>query len=71
MAHGGPLLDSGIETVNRFEQQLAAWSLSLSLEGILDGKTIEAAHNDNKLADDTWRSSLGTASDVTDALFGH
>jgi hypothetical protein len=61
LAHGGPILDDAAETVHQFVAQLAAWSLSIALEGVLQRQTIQAANEDFKLKADQWNAGLSSA----------
>jgi hypothetical protein len=70
LAHGGPILDDAAETVHLFVAQLAAWSLSVALEGVLQRQTIQAANQDFKLKADQWTAGLSSAASVADALAG-
>jgi hypothetical protein len=69
LAHGGPIQDQGVESVHRFGQRLAAWALSVALEGILEGKTISVAHSDHAQREDTWWKQCSSAANVAEALF--
>jgi hypothetical protein len=69
LAHGGPIQDQGVESVHRFGQRLAAWALSVALEGILEGKTISVAHRDHAQREDTWWNQCSSAANVAEALF--
>lgn len=70
LAHGGPIEGSSVATVHQFGQHLAARSLSIALEGLLDGKGIVLAHDEHKQVDDTWWSSISSASSTAEALLG-
>jgi hypothetical protein len=69
LAHGGPIQDQGVESVHRFGQRLAAWALSVALEGILEGKTISVSHSDHVQREDTWWNQCSSAANVAEALF--
>jgi hypothetical protein len=68
LAHGGPLQDEGAESVHEFGQRLAAWSLSLTLEGVLDGNGIARAHDEYRQEHDTWWNAISCGSSVADTL---
>jgi hypothetical protein len=55
-------------TVRDFAGQLAARSLSVALEGLLEGKDIATANDEHKRRGERWEQALATASSVTDAL---
>jgi len=69
LAHGGPFQDDGVASTSQFAQNLATWSLSRALEGILEGKTIPAGHHEHALQEDAWWIALSTAPSVSEALF--
>jgi hypothetical protein len=69
LAHGGPLQDRTAETVHEFAQLLAAYSLSLALEGTLEGKGISVAHDEHRAKVDAWWDSFPSKSTVADILF--
>ena len=70
ISHGGPFQDDGVASASRLGQRLAAWSLSLALEGILEGKTAAAAHDERLQRENAWWSNRHTASTMPDAVFG-
>lgn len=70
LAHGGPIQDSAVVTVHSFAMQLAGWSLSVALEGALEGGGVVAAHQRSRQEADRWESALSSASDPVDALLG-
>lgn len=70
LAHGGPFQDEGIASTYRFGQGLAANSLSVALEGLLEGKPIETAHAEHVQRERAWLEHRRTATTVPDALFG-
>lgn len=70
ISHGGPFHDEGVASTSRFGQRLAAQSLSLALEGILEGKTIATAHDEHLQRDLAWWDDRLTASTVPAAIFG-
>lgn len=69
LAHGGPLDLASAETVYDFSTQLASWALSLSLQGILDGRGMLAAHDNLRAQAISWRSSITSVSSTEEALF--
>lgn len=70
LAHGGPIQDSTAATVHHFAMQLAGWSLSVALEGTLDGAGVVAAHDRYKQEADQWESALTSVTDPVEALLG-
>jgi hypothetical protein len=68
LAHGGPIEDDSAATVRDFAGQLAARSLSVALEGLLEGKDIATANDEHKRRGERWEQALATASSVTDAV---
>jgi ribosomal 50S subunit-associated protein YjgA (DUF615 family) len=70
LAHGGPIQDSVVATVHHFAAQLTAWSLSVALEGVLEGTGVVAAHQRYKEEADLWERTLASASDPVEALLG-
>ena len=68
LAHGGPIEDESAVTVRDFAGQLAARSLSVALEGLLEGKDVATANVGHKQRGERWEHALATASSVTDAL---
>jgi len=69
LAHGGPIEVESANTVHHLAEQLAAWSLHLSLRGILNGRGIAVeldAHKDNASA---WFDGVPSASDAERTLF--
>jgi hypothetical protein len=70
LAHGGPIQDSAVATVHPFAMQVAGWSLSVALEGALEGGGVVAAHQRYRLEADRWESTLSSASDPVEALLG-
>jgi hypothetical protein len=51
----------GVASTSQFGQRLAAWSLSIALEGILEGKTIATA----EAMGGSWSDRPGAASPAT------
>jgi len=70
ISHGGPFQDDGVASASLLGKRLAAWSLSLALEGILEGKTIEAAHDEHVRREAAWWSGRHAATSVPEAIFG-
>ncbi len=70
ISHGGPFQDEGVASTSRLGQRLAAWSLSLALEGILEGKTIATAHDEHVQREVAWWNDRRTASTMSKAIFG-
>ena len=70
ISHGGPFQDEGVASTSRLGQRLAALSLSLALEGILEGKTIAAAHDEHVQREAAWWNDRRTASTMSKAIFG-
>ena len=70
LAHGGPIQDSAVATVHQFAMQLAGWSLSVALEGVLEGDGVVRAHQRYSQEADQWESTLPSASDPVEALLG-
>jgi hypothetical protein len=70
LAHGGPIEDSTVPTVHPFATQLAGWSLSVTLEGLLDGVGIVPAHRNHQQGADQWDSALASATKAVEALLG-
>lgn len=68
LAHGGPIEDESAVTVRDFAGQLAARSLSVALEGLLEGQDIATANDDHKQRGERWEHALATVPTVTDAL---
>jgi len=54
LAHGGPFRDEGIASTYRFGQNLAANSLLVVLEGLLEGKTIASVHAEHVQREAIW-----------------
>lgn len=55
-------------TVRDFAGQLAARSLSVALEGLLEGKDVATANDGHKQRGERWEHALATASSMTHAL---
>jgi len=70
LAHGGPIDDDAAETVSSFVQLLAHWSLSVALEGLLEGQSISEAHALRRQQGDEWTEGLSSAATAIDALTG-
>jgi hypothetical protein len=70
LAHGGPIQDDSAITVHGFAQQLAAWSLSVALEGLLEGAGVLAAHESRRQQSERWTRALSSAPAAIDALLG-
>lgn len=70
ISHGGPFQDDGVASANLLGKRLAAWSLSLALEGILEGKTIKAAHDEHVRREAAWWNGRHAASTTSEAIFG-
>ncbi len=70
LAHGGPIEDRTVPTVHLFALQLAGWSLSVALEGVLDGTGVVPAHEEYRQEAHQWASALASASNAVEALLG-
>lgn len=70
LAHGGPIEDESAETVQAFVEQLARWSLTDALQGLLAGKTVARANQKRRRQIRRWKSALPTAANVPRALLG-
>ncbi|HTU74517.1 MAG TPA: hypothetical protein VMG38_13460 [Trebonia sp.] len=68
LAHGGPIEDTMADSVHTFARQLAGWSLSVALEGLLQGQGIAQAHSTRRQRADDWDDGLSSASSVAAAL---
>ena len=68
LAHGGPIEDEMADSVHAFARQLAGWSLSVGLEGLLQGQGIAQAHRTRQQRADDWNDGLSSASNVAAAL---
>ena len=62
--------ESTTETVHGFAGQLAGWSLSVALEGLLGGEGVVTAHDPHKREADQWASALGVTPNAAEALLG-
>jgi hypothetical protein len=47
-----------------FSQKIAVWALWESVEGFLDGKTLNESHTDLRNRWDQWRSSAQSATSI-------
>lgn len=68
LAHGGPLMDDTVDTVHKFIEQLAEWSLEVVLEGLLNGQNVKTSNADHKQECDEWNADLPSFKTVIDAL---
>jgi hypothetical protein len=69
LEHGGPLTVGAAETVHRLARRLAGQALSLTLEGLFDGRGVETAHDDFRMETMAWRTGIAAVGSVHDALF--
>jgi hypothetical protein len=69
ISHGGPFQDEGVASTSRLGKRLAAWSLSLALEGILEDKTIATTHDEHVQREVLWWNNRRAASTVSEAIF--
>ncbi|TMR07416.1 hypothetical protein ETD83_00035 [Actinomadura soli] len=69
LAHGGPVDVDGAKTVHGFARQLAAWSLSRSLEGILKGNGVVDEHDRCRDEANLWFAAVPSAADAKSAIF--
>ncbi len=69
LSHGGPASSAVVSTVATFGRSLAAWALSATLEGILDGTGVASSHQAVQSREDGWRNGIMSASDIHTALF--
>lgn len=69
LAHGGPVDLEGAKTVHGFVRLLAAWSISRSLEGVLNGNGIVVEHAEHRDEANAWFEAVPSASDAKSALF--
>jgi hypothetical protein len=70
LAHGGPIDEDSAATVQQFAGQLARWSLTDALQGLLDAKGVPVANQDHRQWIERWSAGLSTATSVGDALVG-
>lgn len=70
LAHGGPIDEDSAATVQEFAEQLARWSLTDALEGLLEAKGVLLANQDHRRWIERWNAGLLTAASVGDALVG-
>jgi hypothetical protein len=68
VTHGGPNRDSSADALINYAQRLAAWTIALSLESILEGQEMIATHNNHMRRDDDWYYAIPSAPNVSDAL---
>ncbi|MEV4079457.1 hypothetical protein AB0J43_04080 [Nonomuraea fuscirosea] len=69
IAHGGPVIGQVIASLDDMSRYLAAWSLSLLLDGTDTGQALVQPHQSFCEDADRWRQGLPSASDVGTALF--
>ncbi|MFC5827991.1 hypothetical protein [Nonomuraea insulae] len=70
LAHGNPIEPMTAHTIHLYSQRLAATSLSISIDGLLDSSSsLVAEHDKNRDKAAGWFSSVQTAATVEDALF--
>jgi hypothetical protein len=70
LAHGGPIDEDSAATVQEFAGQLARWSLTDALQGLLEAKGVLVANQDHRQWIERWSACLSTATSVGDALVG-
>jgi len=64
IAHGGPFTEQAVLLMQPFSQKIAVWALWESVEGFLDGKTLNESHTDLRNRWDQWRSSAQSATSI-------
>ncbi|GLZ09718.1 hypothetical protein Acsp03_71840 [Actinomadura sp. NBRC 104412] len=69
LAHGGPVDVDGAKTVHGFARQLAAWSLSRSLAGILKRNGVVDEHTRRRDEANSWFAAVPNAADAKSAIF--
>jgi hypothetical protein len=70
LAHGGPIEEDSAESVRLFAEQLARWSLTDALQGLLSGNSVLVGNQNRKRWIERWDAGLSTAATVGDALVG-
>lgn len=70
LAHGGPIDEDSAATVQEFAEQLARWSLTDALQGLLEAKSVLVANQDHRQWIERWSVGLSTWTSVGDALVG-
>jgi hypothetical protein len=69
LAHGGPVSARSASTVHDFARKMASWSLQLSLQGELSGKSLRLMHEEYLSESEDWFDSIPHASNAKAALF--
>lgn len=69
LAHGGPVTDAAVSSIQPFGRQLAAWSLSTAFNGLLDGTGIQSAHDKGRMRALRWRRLIASGANATVALY--
>ena len=70
LAHGGPIDDDAVASVRPFAEHLAAVSLSATLDGLLEEKSVVETHLERRHQAEQWALNFSSASSVSEALLG-
>lgn len=70
IAHGGPFTEQVVQLAQPFSQKIAVWTLWESVEGFLDGKTLDQSHIDLKDQCEQWRASAQNTTSI-EGIFGN
>jgi hypothetical protein len=69
LTHGGPITHASADSVVEFSASLSAWTVSLTIEAALTGRSVKQAHDDHAARIGKRIDKLRTAPTVIDALF--